>query len=153
MSTLVIFLDIDGVLVNLDALRAGTRAHPACVGALNHITNMTGAGLVITSNRRLGASRAALEELLRSWGVQGAIYGATPPLGTSNGTVWRGVARGEEIQAWLNANPGVSGFVILDDCADMVHLMGALVQTDPVEGLTMRHAKAAIVHLRREVTA
>lgn len=56
----VIFLDIDGVLINRESFMAplkmrGVRvaAHPACMAQLNRIIADTGAGIVVSSTWRL----------------------------------------------------------------------------------------------------
>jgi hypothetical protein len=71
--------------------------------------------------------------------------------------VMRGVQRGIEIQAWLDANANVpegsilmpkltvEEFVIVDDDSDMAHLTESkLVQTDNDLGLTLKNAREII---------
>ena len=58
-----------------------------------------------------------------------------------------GKKRGIEIQTWLDENPGVEKFIILDDDSDMVHLMPHLLQTDGEFGLTNEIADKAIKRL------
>ena len=57
--------------------------------------------------------------------------------------------RGLEIQKWLDKNPGVDKFIILDDDSDMVHLMSHLLQTDGEFGLTNEIADEAIKRLNK----
>ena len=45
-----------------------------------------------------------------------------------------GVARGSEIQQWLDGHPEVRDFVIIDDGNDMLHLTPNLVLTDARNG-------------------
>lgn len=152
----VVFLDIDGVLVNRASLRLpriasaiGTirPAHSECVEALNRITDVTGAELVMSSSWREEGDIELLADILRQWGVTGTLIGKTPVIeGTE---LYSGSTRGDEIQAWLDeADRAVSAFVILDDGNDMAHLRPSLVQTDSDAGLTMRDAERAIVMLQ-----
>lgn len=151
---LLVFLDIDGVLVTQRTLkgRSGLRAvaDPNCVKALNHILAETDAFLVISSSWRF----CGLEEMwliLTHWGVQGCVVGITPDLTVKEGSIYQSVPRGREIQAFIDelaANGrAVHGFVILDDDPDMEHLLPWLVKTQFETGLTMEHANQAIAIL------
>lgn len=142
----VVFLDIDGVLVNRESLRTAggfrSKGSSDCVAALNRITDETGAVIVVSSTwRRKG--RGFVLRTLRGWGVTGRMIGITPVLNA--------VDRGEEIQAWLDDYQSrrgeVDAFVILDDDNDMLHLAGKLVQTDFMPGLTVADADQAIMFL------
>jgi hypothetical protein len=171
----VIFLDFDGVIVTrrqlrkpqpdsaaraLDALIAA-KADPDCVAALNRLCEETGAKIVVTSSwRRLAGFVDPLEyvrEVLRLWGVRAEVIDVTPMLErelmvmTDDGQrvpMTLPKERGHEIQAWLDGNPGVARFVILDDEDDMVHLRPRLVRTDFEDGLQMRHVEKAVSILR-----
>jgi DNA-binding LacI/PurR family transcriptional regulator len=139
----IIFLDLDGVLVNRAALRARRldpqhkpAADPEAVAALNHIVESTGAQIVVTSTWREEYSLAELRELLARWGVSGFVVDVTP----------MGNARGQEIQEWLTLH-AAEHFVILDDQSDMERLQAHLVKTETEAGLTMREAEMAIAHL------
>ncbi len=140
----VVFLDIDGVLVT-GFSSSGNSASPECVTALNHITNSTGAKIVVSSTWRWMGMDKVLEHLLQ-WGVTGEIIGATPTMESRipNGhIVLDGQPRGIEIQSWLDSNPH-SRFVILDDMTDMEHLAPFLINTAFERGLTMKDANEAI---------
>jgi hypothetical protein len=150
----VIFLDIDGVLNNLESLRSPrvkvrsskhsySAAHPSCVEALNRITSATNARIVISSTWR-GIGLVVLFEIFRQWGITGKTIGYTPLWGY-------GSERGAEIQEWLNAHK-VKSFVILDDGDDMGHLRHRLVQTDYQVGLTAADADRAIAMLNAPPT-
>jgi len=156
----VIFLDIDGVLVNRRALadrraqKLGYRyvADPPCVDALNAITETTQALIVLSSSWRF----CGLEEMrliLKHWGVEAPLVDMTPDLTRvpiEDGGLYQGVPRGREIQAWLDAaEHPITSFVILDDDADMEHLAPFLIKTEFEPGLTMEHAERAIAMLRR----
>ena len=159
--TRVVFLDVDGVLVNKASLRLPRiaspigrilSAHPDCVAALNTITDVTGAQLVMSSSWREEGDAESLAGVLRTWGVAGTLIGQTPLIGSQwdGNTLLPGSTRGDEIQAWLDeAGSLVGAFVILDDDAGMAHLRHRLVQTDSDTGLTMRDARKAIQMLAR----
>src|SRR5439155_18162523 len=57
-----------------------------------------------------------------------------------------GASRGTEIAAWLAEHP-VSGYVIIDDHADMDGLRTHLVQTHPARGLEAAHVSQALALL------
>jgi len=170
----ILFLDIDGVICTQeeifhdpakkksgeirveDYMRKvdGKWLHvfsPVAVAALNHITDTTGAKLVISSVwKNNGMER--LVEHFKEQGVKGEIIGLTPYVYNEE---YKCRMRGGEIQAWLDANPKPESFVILDDESDMLHLLPRLVQTmwddfevtgEP-EGLVMKHAERAIAML------
>lgn len=149
-SVKVIFLDIDGVLNNLESLRfprvrvessqhSYSAAHPSCIKALNQIIAATEARIVISSTWR-GIGLAVLFEIFHQWGVRGMTVGYTPLWDRSN-------ERGDEIASWLSGHPEVESFVILDDCDDMGHLRHRLVQTNYEIGLTAEDADRATAML------
>jgi hypothetical protein len=77
----VIFLDIDGVLVNRRSLRRrsgqqSTGDGPR-VNALNRIIETTHAELVLSSTWRLDYGREEMDEILARWGVRATLVGAT----------------------------------------------------------------------------
>lgn len=136
----IIFLDFDGVLVNRETLRGGGfpgYGHPGCVAALNKILAATKAHIVVSSTWR-SEGLEAVRDHLRRWGVKGQVVDIT-------GQDF--AARGTEIHNWLEKNPDVKDFVILDDDSDMEPYMDRLVKTDFERGLTAAHAKTAIALL------
>lgn len=152
----VIFLDIDGVLVNRASFRlprvpwksktvSAARAHPDCVAALNRLTNTTGAVFVLSSVWRMFGI-TFMREWLKVCGVKGKLVGMTPDLCHQSGShlIVEAKERGHEIQAWLDVHPEVEAFVILDDDSDMAHLLSRLVQTQFQPGLTEQDATRAI---------
>lgn len=151
----IIFLDIDGVLNNLESLRfprtnvkssrhSYSTAHPNCVSALNRIAEKTNARIVISSTWR-GIGLEILFELFHKWGITAPTVGRTP--------LWdRSCERGDEIASWLSKNPQVESFVILDDGDDMSMLTHRLVQTNHELGLTMQDADRAIAILNAPPT-
>lgn len=149
----IIFLDIDGVLNNMESLRfprtrittskhSYSTAHPTCIKALNHLTAETDARLVISSTWR-GLGLKNLRLLFQEWGIRGSVIGLTPDLGF--------VDRGIEIEAWLENNQPNDAYVILDDGDDMASLKQFLVQTDYEVGLTHNDALRAVAVLNNPI--
>jgi hypothetical protein len=140
-------LDFDGVLIKFQGIRKKRRpavVDPACVAALNSVTDRTGAKLVITSSWRIKTPLEKLVVCLRGWGVTGEVAGATPSFAENSPN-----RRGKEILHWLtyddaNSDMQVQSFVILDDEANMGRLRARLVQSDPMIGLTMAEADQAV---------
>lgn len=79
----IVFLDIDGVLVNIESLKRGSglraKAHPDCVNALNKIISETDARIVVSSTWRAGGVKY-MRETLKLWGVEAKVRGITPDL-------------------------------------------------------------------------
>lgn len=163
----LIFLDIDGVLVNRASTRlprtplegrdvTASTAHPSCVEQLNRVTDATSAKFVISSVWR-GLGVKTMRELFTKWGVKGKIVGRTPDLSrrNRNSKIYVAVERGEEIQAWLALHSRMrwptEPFVIIDDNADMNGLSDRLVRTEFESGLTAGDAERAIAMLSTEV--
>lgn len=142
MGMKVVFLDIDGVLVNRASLikASGLKAtaDPQCVAALNKITDTTGAAIVVSSTWRL-LGLDAIRAKLNEWGVKAAVLDITGDLYTS-----RGVEIVDWMCRWKSAGNEIDDFVILDDDADMGHLIGHLVRTRFERGLTEADAQRAI---------
>lgn len=147
--TPIIFLDIDGVLVPFgDNVPMYPVFLPRCVEALKSIlAGVPTAKVVFSSTWRLPAHVNRLHE---QWAEHGfpeslAIDG-TPDL-RGEPDVPRLDRRGLEIQAWLDASPGVSRWVAIDD--DKTAIVATLdcercVFTTPDRGLTDDDALQAI---------
>lgn len=160
----IIFLDFDGCIrcagsYLLPSYVAGqgkpAPAHPDCVAALNFIIAETGARIVVSSVWRVGGV-GKMRDVLAEWGVRGECLGVTPDLSRRGATPGEHVARGVEIQRWLDAQSGrgaVESFVILDDDDDMLHLAPRLVRTEFELGLTMEHARRAVRLLQEPTDA
>lgn len=147
----ILFLDIDGVLVTgAHVTRLGgdaegaydfnLRCHrfdPECVGRLNHVTEVTGAGIVLSSTWR---GRTDWQNLLRAQGVLGEFIGETP---------WLHKPRWMEIGSWLTWNPATDPWAVVDDDADDTRQLGdRLVKTDFETGLQNEHAERLIALLK-----
>lgn len=141
---IVIFLDIDGVLIT--GKRGWKTPGPENVAALNRLIEETGAEIVVSSCWRVGRSVPELAMLLGSWGVKGHVL---------DRTFADEKTRGQEILTWIHTHPEnwpmsiplptpVEEYVILDDDADMGLLLNHLVQTDPHSGLTQADVDRAI---------
>jgi HAD domain in Swiss Army Knife RNA repair proteins len=168
----VIFLDFDGVMNSTRSLLAAQRTKPTkderdfvfelnntyysgyplsmltldllgidpdCVGYLNLIVEASGAQVVVSSSWRFCHNLMGLQRLLEYRGFRGELVDITPI-----NLVGPGKLRSHEIQAWLDINPDVEEFVILDDDEDMAHLKNHLVRSNKKVGLTEDEAKKAI---------
>lgn len=157
----IVFLDFDGVI---------NRGHgpflPDLVARLNRITREAQASIVVHSSWRWARSVRQLKDILDEAGVIGPVidkcpcpvtYQQTPDglwVGEDDWESFKGdIATNDEraiaIQKWLNEHPGVTRYVILDDCTALGHFVGtpAFLRTDMREGLTDRHVEQAILHL------
>jgi len=160
-SLRVVFLDFDGVL-NHDALflalpRDRTTADcltdarsfdPACVERVNVICERTGAVVVVSSSWRCMFGMADIRGILKRHGLRAKVIGDTPRLHRTPDGEER--VRGHEIQAWLDARARrqtIESFVILDDSADMAHLLPRLVRTPFATGLGDEHVEQAVAML------
>jgi hypothetical protein len=150
----VVFLDFDGPIIPIMSHKTFRhlmeKAWPPCIAALNRITDMTGAKIVLSTSWRWGKNPPTAVELITKWGATGEIIGQTPILETvwkPDSKLWVEVPRGREIQAWLDEHPEVEKFVILDDDKDMEHLMSHLIHTPFEVGLTEADADKAIAIL------
>lgn len=160
----IIFLDIDGVLVNRNSLKAdheyakthgGHRpmekfsAHynsfdSECVQRLNQITDVTGAVFVISSTWRMGRTVSELRDILSSRGVAGKVLDKTT---TKDYNGYKELTRGDQIEEFIKSYSAVrpiDKFIIIDDDSDMSNLMDRLVQTNFEDGLRDEDVKKAI---------
>jgi hypothetical protein len=150
----VLFLDIDGVCNCESTLLKAKRSDvidPIMIGRINKITDATGAKIVISSSwRRIFGLSNVINKYLRPAGLSGDIIGETPLIGFK---LSRGVTqRGKEIRKWLEKNPSVERFVILDDEDDMDGLQDNFIQTsfDDGGGIQDEHVERAILLLSGE---
>ena len=141
MTPRVIFLDIDGVLAPIRRWDRYGDLDPACIKVLNEIVACGEADVVVSSTWRYGKTAAELQEMLEAQGFKGCVLDKTP-------TGEPGADRGDEIAAWL-AKHVVTGYVIIDDHADMGALHTHLVLTHPARGLQPADAPRAIDLLMR----
>jgi hypothetical protein len=137
----VIFLDIDGVLIRYESLISeNPTPSPECIENLNRIINGTDAAIVISSSwKELGLDKVTA--YLREWGVIADVIDVTPSDLT--------IKRGQEIQLWLDANPGLESFLIIDDLDDMGDLSSNFILINDEVGLTREDADKAILLLEK----
>ena len=148
----VVFLDIDGVLntrawvEDLGRARGVAHLDPAACVRVQRLCEGSGAKLVISSTWRFIHKRAAISDMFHASGLTTAVVGMTTALHTM---------RGLEIQAWLDASPGIAalgtvdGIVILDDDFEMEHLAPWHVKTDVDRGFTDAELRQASEVLSR----
>ena len=152
----VIFLDFDGVLVTeryqiqllddgvqLHVEEYGARFDPVCVENLRRIIDSNDADIIIPSTWKM---RLGLEGLQKMWDARrlpGKVIGVTPNIDP--------IHRGNEIDAWLDANPGAVRYAIIDDCPFQEFFreeqLPFLFKVDERTGLDEETAKKVIEHL------
>lgn len=147
-SCSVLFLDVDGVLNRCGKSHA--KLEPPQLGMLCHIADETDCKIVVSSTWRIFPSAMAeLEYTFANLGL--SVHSCTPDLCRQmEGGIYLAKERGEEIQAWMNEHGTPARFCILDDGADMAHLLPHLIKTDSFEGLTYDHMRRAIAALNAE---
>jgi len=138
------------------------------VAHLNHITDFTGAMIVVHSSWRWARTTDQLRAILQGWGVTGTVLDRCPvPFGTiktlsgalvgkSDWMAFKGDIESDDerciaIQRWLNEHPGeVKRYVIFDDSPALGHFVGKpeFIRTRMNEGLTKEHADRAIKILK-----
>lgn len=124
----VIFLDIDGVLNVYPQGRDdyGSIFHKHFVDNLKWIIEQTDAKIVISSTWRFSGLEI-MKEMWRVRNLPGEVIDITPDFMNQTGT---SLQRGKEIQKWLDENPSVSNYAIIDDDSDMEpHQMNNFVKT------------------------
>lgn len=138
----IIFLDVDGVLINRASCRSGFgKVDADCVALLNQLLEKSEAKIVVSSCWRIGKTVIEVRDLLNGWGVTpGKILDVTPL-----NWDWE---RGQEIGWWLDQRVKLRGdvesFVIIDDDRDMGDLLPRLVHTKFEPGLTRADVDAAL---------
>lgn len=148
----VIFLDVDGVLNNLDWAKRmmdeeGVRVfrenilEERALRLLKRLVDSTGARIVVSSSwRMIPNAYKDLVSQLEYFGMQ--VFDRTPHVGGE---------RGNDITAWFKRHPGKYSYAILDDDSDMGVHMDHLVQTNFYHrGLAGSHVDRCIELLERE---
>jgi hypothetical protein len=145
----VIFLDFDGVLNSEASFRMEIRRknnrvsdtlNPVACSNLQYILEQdSSVKIVISSTWRKIHTMMELQNILGAYGVEAArVIGKTP-------SVFSG-ARGHEINLWLEDNPNVTKFVVLDDDEDVLGTnlqdgKGHIFITTAEDGLLFKQAK------------
>jgi hypothetical protein len=151
----VIFLDFDGVLNSEASFRMEIRRknnrvsdtlNPVACSNLQYILEQASdVKIIISSTWRKIHTLVELQNILNSYGVEAArVAGKTPA--TLSGH------RGHEIRLWLDDNPNVTQYVIIDDDGDAITALnhgeegtdqkGHFFETTPEDGLLFKHAQA-----------
>jgi len=138
----VIFLDIDGVL---HSLYGNDIFRESCCTLLQFIVRATGASIVLSSTWRTEEAKVdMINQMLRERGILPAV-GRTKDMGTH---------REVEICEWLDRNPQVLRWIVIDDqdligrCTDSaVRMRGHFVRTDSSFGLRAWDAALAVSFL------
>lgn len=151
-----IFLDFDGVLNNESFLRK-LRGRRITYSSKNELAIMQeqicdknisclkqaldqlpSVKIVISSAWRLGYSLDNLKALLNLNQIQNEVIGVTPSSGKSSSM------RGEEVKEYLNLNPRIKKFLVIDDNAVFDigdSYMKFFLKTSPFTGLTIEDTK------------
>lgn len=138
----VLFLDIDGVCNSADYMTSGRHVKGTMLGIdpfpavlVKMIVQDTDCEVVLSSTWRLGKmTRDAVREEVVDF------IDVTPDL--------NGKDRGFEIEDWLNRNPDVTRYAILDDDMDMLAYQAPnFFKTTWKEGLTREIAQKVTEHL------
>jgi len=143
----VLFLDVDGVLNAVGTKNKSPHGtygvDPERAKILDRIVDQTGCYIVLSSTWRKYPDLVAY--------LFGTLSPATRSMIVSKTPVFSNGERGDEIREWLDSNPGVKTFAILDDDADMGSVLPFLVQTHPFEALTDEIADRVIKMLNTPV--
>ena len=145
---LVLFLDIDGVLIPLPTSGEqidDPQPSREAIENLNLLIQITGTSVVVSSTWRVDRSVMELDALLKSWGFRFDVLDKTTQSGGDDD-------RAKDIQTWLDAHHGVENFVIIDDDRQELAALGKhLVMPKPDVGLQI-HDVGEAVRILREVT-
>jgi len=149
----VLFLDFDGVLNNrLDRMiepSGWNYLDQKRVERVNCIAERTGCAIVVSSSWRKEneqTPRTHVADLLDKAGATFPVLDVTP-FRADHDHRCRGqghadeCGRGHEIQAWLDDHGWTGPTAIVDDGADMGHLLPYLVQTSDETGLLDEHVE------------
>ncbi len=145
----ILFLDCDGVLNR--CADSGFGLEEDKLELLKRIVDATGCSLILSSTWR-SYPDTKLPQLA---GVLAArqmrLSGMTPDLTdhVEGSRIARARPRWEEIQAWLDDNPGTTRFVILDDETDFGPLANHHARTGSNRGLTSVLAESVIRYLNQ----
>lgn len=111
------------------------------VRLLNQVLESPRVKVVLSTSWRITWDVPELQAMLDGHGFRGDIIGATPKR-LDPKYCHRKHTRGLEIQSWLDLNPSVKTFVILDD-SNVQHLRDRQVRTRFDTGLTLGHVGKA----------
>lgn len=155
--TKLVFLDIDGVL---DTYKSRYQLDPELMGHLGILLERTGAGIVVSSSWRAQDIAETIDFMTdpdnpsvgeHPFPYTDKIVGVTPVLySVKDGDIDRPATRGEEIAAYLKANP-CDNYVILDDDRDMLPTQWShFVPINDEYGLTEADVEKAVLILNQK---
>ncbi len=154
----VLFLDVDGVLVNRASVGRGpqgvTRINAFCANLLGQVLRETGAKVVLSSVWRLRYSPERFnKEIMEPWGLPPVVIGRTRSAqDTKEGLLYKSEPRGHQIKDWLAEHPEVTSWAVVDDDSDMDRIPPLrFVQTNFELGLQGKHADLLIKVLNTPV--
>ena len=153
----VIFLDFDGVMVtdrHQEQLTAtssplrdefGAKFDPECVENLRQIIDSTDADIVVTSTWKMERKLSEIQKMWEARHLPGKVVGVTPDIDP--------IHRGNEIDAWLDANPGAVRYAIIDDCPILEFFreeqLPFLFKVDERTGFDSNTTRKVIEHLTK----
>ena len=153
----VLFLDFDGVLNSEASFRYEKRRKTldtanmlsvvACSNLQYILEQDSDVKIVISSTWRLMHTIVELQNILNAYGIQAArVIGKTPAVLSRD--------RAHEINLWLEDNPNVTQFAVLDDDSDVqaLHVIpnSLIVKTTFEDGLLLSQAKQVAKFFRGE---
>lgn len=153
----VLFLDIDGVLnseasFRMEHRRKNVRTQDAlsavaCSNLQYILEQDSSVRIVVSSTWRLLHTLVELQNILNAYGVEAArVIGKTPAVMSRD--------RAHEIGMWLEDNPNVTKFAVLDDDSDVKALNvipnSLVMQTSFEDGLLLSQAKKVARFFRGE---
>lgn len=130
----IIFLDLDGpVCTHRANMGIGSFFDPVAGGLIDSLCRQTGARIVIVSARRRDEG---LRDALGAIGIAQHLFDHPDHWRTGHD---RQAIRGNEIDAWLDANPGHDWAIIDDERGGYApHHIRRLIHTDMHAGLSVR---------------
>ena len=143
----VIFLDIDGVMAPIPYRKEPEEFSLIAVRSLNYLVDKTDAKIVISSLWRTLYKWDVLLEILAKNGIKSVPIGRTQEFANF-------MERENEIQAWLDDNPDVTNYVILDDMEGLFDkLESNLVPINEFNGLSPQDVEDACEILMADTIA
>lgn len=144
---MLIFLDIDGVMVQASSWRpveilddGFTSFSPRAVSGLQRIISETNASIVLTTSHKSKYNLTQWKEIFKKRGIIASIGKIDDNVNSLN--------RKEEIINWANNNKNLEQYVIIDDDKSLnglpQNIKVKLIQTSPMIGLNEEAASNAI---------
>ena len=144
---MIIFLDIDGVLVTREVLRERNKFYAPAVAALNSFCALTSCSIVVSSAWRIGRSVEELARLFKHNGVALDVISKTESSSITS-------QRGEQILDWIEEHRYTGPYIVIDDedfdIAPYIPAHNIIQVEDGLskEGLTRKHISDYMERLR-----